>query len=70
MTPERAASLVDRWVRLYTRDLPAAVAQRRAGEIEADLHDHIEHERARGAGDYSSLEVSAKLTASTTQRPG
>ena len=51
MTPERAASLVERWVRLYTRDLPPSVARRRAAEIEADLHDHIENERARGAGD-------------------
>jgi hypothetical protein len=48
MTAERAAGIVARWVRLYTRDLPPAVAQRRIGEIDADLHDHIAHERARG----------------------
>ncbi len=48
MTPERMAELVAGWVRLYTRDLPASVAQRRVEEIDADLHDHIAHERARG----------------------
>jgi hypothetical protein len=51
MTPERAAWLVRRWVRFYTRDLPAPIAERRAGEIEADLHDHIAHERAGRIGD-------------------
>lgn len=51
MTPERMAALVARWVRLYTRKLPAPVARRRTGEIEADVHDHIEHGRARGTGD-------------------
>ena len=48
MTPERMAELVAGWVRLYTRDLPAAVARRRIEEIDADLHDHIAHERAHG----------------------
>ena len=42
------AQLVARWVRRYTRNLPPAVAERRIGEIDADLHDHIVHERARG----------------------
>ena len=51
MTPERAAALVLRWVRLYTRDLPTDVAERRAGEIHVDLHDHIAHERGIGTGD-------------------
>lgn len=51
MTPERAAELVARWVRLYTRDLPIPIAQRRIDEIGADLHDHIAHERANGIGD-------------------
>jgi hypothetical protein len=51
VTPERIAKLVTRWVRFYTRDLPPAIAERRAGEIEADVHDHIAHERARGTGD-------------------
>ena len=46
MTPERAAAVVSRWVRLYTRKLPDQVAQRRAGEVKADVHDHITHERA------------------------
>jgi hypothetical protein len=51
MTPERAAKLVARWVRLYTRDLPTPIAQRRVDEIGADLHDHIAHERANGISD-------------------
>ena len=51
MTPERMAELVAGWVRFYTRDLPAAVAQRRIEEIDADLHDHIAHERAQGISD-------------------
>jgi peptidoglycan/LPS O-acetylase OafA/YrhL len=51
MTPEHATKLVARWVRLYTRDLPAPVAERRIGEIDADLHDHIAHERARGTSE-------------------
>jgi hypothetical protein len=51
MTPERTAKLVARWVRFYTRDLPTPVAQRRIAEIEADLHDHIAHERAHGTSD-------------------
>jgi len=51
MTPERAARLVARWVRLYTRGVPAPVAERRIEEIDADLHDHIAHERERGTDD-------------------
>lgn len=51
MTPERTAELVARWVRLYTRDLPGPIAQRRVDEIGADLHDHIAHERANGISD-------------------
>jgi hypothetical protein len=51
MSPERVAELVARWVRFYTRDLPAPVAQRRIDEVDADLHDHIAHERANGVGD-------------------
>jgi hypothetical protein len=51
MTPERMAALVGRWVRFYTRDLPAPVARRRGDELDADLHDHIAHERAAGTGD-------------------
>jgi hypothetical protein len=51
MTPERMAELVARWVRFYTRDLPAPIAQRRAEEIDADLHNHIAHERASGVSD-------------------
>jgi uncharacterized membrane protein len=51
MTPERTAELVARWVRFYTRDLPIPIAQRRLDEIEADLHDHIAHERAHGTSE-------------------
>jgi hypothetical protein len=51
MTPEWMAELVARWVRFYTRDLPAPIAQRRLDEIDADLHDHIAHERSRGTTD-------------------
>jgi hypothetical protein len=49
MRPERASSLVARWVRLYTRRLPAHIAERRVEEIDADLHEHVVFERARGA---------------------
>ncbi|HET8757453.1 MAG TPA: hypothetical protein VFM58_15650 [Solirubrobacteraceae bacterium] len=48
MTPERAAELVARWVRFDTRKAPPECRERRVGEIDADLHDHIAHDRARG----------------------
>jgi hypothetical protein len=51
MTPEGMAELVARWVRFYTRDLPLPIVQRRVDELEADLHDHIAHERANGISD-------------------
>lgn len=51
MTPERMAQLVARWVRFYTRNLPTPIAERRVGEIDADLHDQIVHERAGGISD-------------------
>ncbi|WP_116040450.1 hypothetical protein [Amycolatopsis palatopharyngis] len=51
MTPERTAELVAAWVRFYTRGLPTRIADRRINEIDADLHDHIAHERAVGSGD-------------------
>jgi hypothetical protein len=51
MTPERMARLAARWVRFYTRGVPTSIARRRVDEIEADLHDHIAHERAGGTGD-------------------
>ena len=51
MTPERIAALVARWVRLYTGALPEAIAQRRAEEINADLCDHIEHDRLAGTSE-------------------
>jgi hypothetical protein len=49
--PERAAELVIRWTRWYTRRLPAPIAGRRLEEIRADLHDHLAFERARGVPD-------------------
>jgi hypothetical protein len=51
MTPERMAELVARWVRFYTRKLPTPIARRRVEEIDADVHDHIAHERAHGTSD-------------------
>jgi hypothetical protein len=51
MTPERMAGLVARWVRFYTRNLPTPIAERRVGEIDADLHDQIAEERAGGISD-------------------
>jgi hypothetical protein len=51
VTPEGMSKLVARWVRLYTRGLPTPIAHRRVDEIDADLHDHIAHERAKGISD-------------------
>jgi hypothetical protein len=51
VTPERVAKVVVDWARLYTRGLPAPVAQRRIDEIAADLHDETAHGRARGNGE-------------------
>ena len=45
------AALVAWWVRLYTRNLPDPIALRRIDESDADLHDHIAHERARGTSE-------------------
>jgi hypothetical protein len=50
MTPERMARLVARCLRLYTRSLPAPIAQRRREEVDAVL-DQIEHQRADGTSD-------------------
>jgi hypothetical protein len=62
MTPERMAQLVGRWVRLYTSNLPAAVAERRIGEIDADLHDQIAHERAHGTSERRiALSILARM---------
>ena len=62
MTPERMAVLVGRWVRFYTRDLPPPIAERRIDEIDADLHDHIAHERAGGAADWRiALSITTRM---------
>ncbi len=62
MTSERTAALVARWVRLYTRQLPAPIARRRIDEIDADLHDHITHERAHGTSDRRiALGIAARM---------
>jgi hypothetical protein len=62
MTPERMAELVTRWVRVYTRSLPAPIAERRVDEIDADLHDHIAHDRAHGTKDWRiALSIAARM---------
>jgi hypothetical protein len=62
MTPERMAELVARWVRFYTRKLPPPIAQRRIDEIDADLHDHIAHERAHGTSDRRiALSIASRM---------
>ncbi len=62
MTPERMAELVARWVRLYTRSLPPAIAERRIDEIDADLHDHVAHERDHGTGERRiALSIVARM---------
>ena len=62
MTPERIAALVARWVRFYTRNLPTPIAQRRIDEIDADLHDHIAHERGHGTSDRRiALSIAARM---------
>jgi hypothetical protein len=62
MTPERMGGLVARWVRFYTRNLPPPIAARRIDELDADLHDHIAHERAHGTSDRRiALSVTARM---------
>jgi hypothetical protein len=62
MTPERIAELVARWVRCYTRNLPPPIAERRIDEIDADLHDHVAHERAHGTKDWRiALSIAARM---------
>jgi hypothetical protein len=62
VTPERTAGLVARWARFYTRNLPPAIAGRRTDEIDADLHDHIAHERAHGTTDRRiALDIAARM---------
>jgi hypothetical protein len=62
MSPERVAALVGRWVRCYTAGLPAPVAHRRIEEIDADLHDHIAHERSLGSGDLRiALAIASRM---------
>ena len=69
MTPERMAELVARWVRFYTRDLPPPIARRRIDEIDADLHDHIAHERAHGTGDRRiALSIAARMVRACRRR--
>ena len=63
MTTQRAARLVARWVRFYTRELPTDVAERRMEEIGVDVHDHVAHERARGTSDRRvALSILSRMT--------
>lgn len=67
------AAVVARWVRFYTRKLPTPLAERRADEIGADLHDHIAYERTRGTSDQRiALSILSRmgrgLTADATWR--
>ena len=56
------ADLVAHWVRIYTRDLPAPVAERRAEEIDADIRHQIAHERADGIGDRQiALRIASRM---------
>jgi hypothetical protein len=67
MSPERIAGLVRRWVRFYTRDLPRPLAERRVAELDADLHDHIAHERAAGIPERRiALSVASRLVRGLT----
>jgi hypothetical protein len=62
MTPERMADLVARWVRFYTRNLPAPIAERRVDEIDSDLYDHIAHERTHGTTDWAiALSIASRM---------
>ena len=62
MTPELVTALVRGWVRLYTRDLPPAAAERRRDEIAADLHDHVDHDRSAGVGERRiALRVAGRM---------
>lgn len=62
MTPERMAQLVARWVRFYTRNLPPPIVERRIDEIDADLHDHIAHDRAHGTDERRiALSIAARM---------
>jgi hypothetical protein len=73
LKPERTAVLVERWIRYYTRELPDPVAERRVDEVGADLHDHIQYERARSTSDVRiALSILSRmvrgLTADVTWR--
>jgi hypothetical protein len=62
MTPERMAALVALWVRFYSRGLSAPTARRRIDEIDADLHDHIAHERSGGTSDRRiALSIASRM---------
>ncbi len=67
MTPERMAAVVALWARFYTRRLPEEDARRRVDELAADVHDHIAHERARGAGEHRIVSsVAARMVRGMT----
>jgi hypothetical protein len=55
------ARLVARWVRLYTRSVPAPVARRRIDEIDADVHDQIAHERGSTGERRIAFGIAARM---------
>jgi hypothetical protein len=52
---DRAAAVVARWVRFYTRQLPTEVAERRRAELASDLWEQRTHGRAAGGPGFSIL---------------
>lgn len=55
MNPAEAMiEVVRRWTAIYTRGLPESAASRREAELEADLHDHVTHDRDRGESPRST----------------
>jgi len=62
MTAERSAGLVRRWVRLYTRGLPAGIRQDRRDEIDDDLWCQALEASEAGRADRSlAAEVVTRL---------
>lgn len=59
---EAMVDVVRRWTATYTRGLPDLTASRREAELEADLHDHVQHSRQHDRAEWSTaLEIAARL---------